>query len=300
MKLTDSRRFLARWSLQAWPKAPINRAPRADASQTPEEVAQTHRRLAEEYERLLEHIRGLPDFSDFLLPPKSASLCNAAVSGPIVVVNTHEDRCDALILLPNSSQVSHVPLPELRVSYVKNAAQIGGVDSGNTMQSVPVGHMKRQHCQGGMKRCRISLGSSGCVLRSPFCAISRSVSRMILVPLCMVLTVGEVASKARAGKMPHITWCLTGRLTFLPIHAAGLYGEKDQPKIFDYVVSSYTPTLTALLNAQTSPFARYGSPRLLAVSQPEAPMQKSLPGTTREVNVIRAFRTKLAVSMLHH
>ena len=91
-------------------------------------------------------------------------------------------------------------------------------------------------------------------------------------------------------KMPHITWCLTGCLTFLPIHASGLYGETNQPKIFDYVVSSYTPTLTALLNVERLDAQRSGKPRLLAVSQPEAPMQIPLPGTTREVNVIRAIR----------
>jgi len=92
--------------------------------------------------------------------------------------------------------------------------------------------------------------------------------------------------------MPHITWCLTGRLTFLPIHAAGLYGDRDQPKNFDYVVSSYTPTLTTLLSARRAPTRRCDGPQLLAVSQPEARMQKPLPGTTREVNVIRSLQNQ--------
>ena len=96
--------------------------------------------------------------------------------------------------------------------------------------------------------------------------------------------------KPVADKMPHITWCLTGCLTFLPIHAAGFYGGMDQPKIFDYVVSSYTPTLTALLSAKHLDARPRNIPRLLAVSQPEAPMQISLPGTSREVNVIHALQ----------
>ena len=90
--------------------------------------------------------------------------------------------------------------------------------------------------------------------------------------------------------MPHVTWCLTGPLTFVPIHAAGHYDAKDQPKIFDYVVSSYTPTLTALLSAKR-PFAHGGGvPRLLAVSQPATPRQRWLPGTVREVNAIQAIQ----------
>ena len=65
--------------------------------------------------------------------------------------------------------------------------------------------------------------------------------------------------------MLHMAWGLTRDLAFLPTH--GLYGEKDQP-IFNYVVSSYTTTLTTLLNIKRPPARRSGNPQLLAVSQP--------------------------------
>jgi CHAT domain-containing protein len=94
--------------------------------------------------------------------------------------------------------------------------------------------------------------------------------------------------KPAANKLPHITWCLAGYLTFLPIHAAGLYGAKDQPKIFDYVVSSYTPTLGALLSAMHRPASGVGT-RLLAVSQPATSHQKPLPGTVHEVDAIQTI-----------
>jgi CHAT domain-containing protein len=93
--------------------------------------------------------------------------------------------------------------------------------------------------------------------------------------------------KPAADKSPHITWCLTGHLTFLPMHSAGLYGAKDQAKIFDYVVSSYTPTLAALLNAKHGRAPGVGIPRLLAVSQPATPYQKPLLGTVHEVDAIQ-------------
>jgi CHAT domain-containing protein len=93
-----------------------------------------------------------------------------------------------------------------------------------------------------------------------------------------------------SGMMPHIAWCLTGPLTFLPIHAAGLYDANDQPKIFDYVVSSYTPTLAALLNAQRGPPRSRQAARLLTVSQPATPGQMRLPGTVDEINVIQTVQ----------
>ena len=82
-------------------------------------VAQAHRRRAEEYDHILARIRNFPSFSDFLRPKKSISLCGAAVSGPVVIVNASSICCDALILLPHSSQVSHVPLPALQISAVQ-------------------------------------------------------------------------------------------------------------------------------------------------------------------------------------
>jgi CHAT domain-containing protein len=93
--------------------------------------------------------------------------------------------------------------------------------------------------------------------------------------------------------MPHITWCLTGPLTFLPIHAAGLYDSKDAPKIFKYAVSSYTPTLSSLLAAKHRLPRRNQTGRLLTVSQPATPGLDPLPGTVAELNAIQTFQSPM-------
>ena len=80
-----------------------------------------------------------------------------------------------------------------------------------------------------------------------------------------------------------IWWCPTGPLAFLPIHAAGLYG-KDQPvgsKLSDFVVSSYTPTLTTLINGLTP--GRSRKEQILAVALPS---ESKLPGTLKELKFI--------------
>jgi tetratricopeptide (TPR) repeat protein len=107
-----------------------------DAPQSLEEVSQAHRRLAEAYDRILRRIRNLPGFGEFLQPEKSASLCSAATSGSVVIVNAHKSGCDALILLPHSSQVSHVPLPRLQVSVAQEMQiLLAGLTRGaNTLQ----------------------------------------------------------------------------------------------------------------------------------------------------------------------
>ena len=87
-------------------------------SQTLEEAARAHHCLADEYDHIVKHIHSFPNFGDFLLPRKSASLCSAAISGPVVIVNAHTTHCDALILHSHSSRVCHVVLPGLQASAV--------------------------------------------------------------------------------------------------------------------------------------------------------------------------------------
>ncbi|KDQ58317.1 hypothetical protein JAAARDRAFT_192906 [Jaapia argillacea MUCL 33604] len=85
----------------------------------------------------------------------------------------------------------------------------------------------------------------------------------------------------------HIWWCATGPLAFLPIHAAGIYDTPDPGNcISDFVISSYIPTLSTLIdNPQvTTPH----SFQLLAVAQPNAPHHSPLPGTRKELELIKS------------
>ncbi|KAF8685079.1 TPR-like protein [Rhizoctonia solani] len=58
------------------------------------------------------------------------------------------------------------------------------------------------------------------------------------------------------------------------------------PAVFNYVVSSYTPTLTALL--ASTPSTLSSAPRVLAIGQANTPKHTPLPGTTTELELIKA------------
>jgi tetratricopeptide (TPR) repeat protein len=75
-----------------------------------EKAAQDHRRLAEKWEALLREVRSLEGFDDFLQPQKFSKLMTAAKAGPVAIINAHESRCDALILLVELNEIVHVPL----------------------------------------------------------------------------------------------------------------------------------------------------------------------------------------------
>ena len=83
--------------------------------------------------------------------------------------------------------------------------------------------------------------------------------------------------------MRRIFWCPTGPFAFLPIHAAGLY-DTNEPgeKASDFVISSYTPTLGALMLPSHDHVATTNL-RILAVPQPDSDGQMQLPGARREI-----------------
>jgi len=68
--------------------------------------------------------------------------------------------------------------------------------------------------------------------------------------------------------------------------------------ISDYVVSSYTPTLAALIGARESHQAHDKYRGLLAISQPNTPGQCELPDTEVELNIINEQASKFGVRLL--
>ena len=96
--------------------------------------------------------------------------------------------------------------------------------------------------------------------------------------------------------LPHIRWCPTGPLAFLPLHAAGAYDTiASGEKLSDYAVSSYTPTLTALLEQKPEMLEDF---QILTVAQPSTPYAKPLPGTEDEVNRVKDLAGNLRVESL--
>ncbi|KAJ7898481.1 CHAT domain-containing protein [Mycena leptocephala] len=104
------------------------------------------------------------------------------------------------------------------------------------------------------------------------------------------------------GAVRGIIW--VGPLIFLPIHAAGLYGKEDffGSKLSDYVISSYTPSLAALIQGfRPTPQPVQGM-QLLAIAQSFADGQSLIPGTRDEIKRIQeCARGKIPVcSLVEH
>jgi hypothetical protein len=72
---------------------------------------------------LLEDIRKQPGFEFFLLPKSYDHLCHASQGGPVVILSSHQDYCDGIIIPNPTSDPVHVPLPNATLQLLKSQGQ---------------------------------------------------------------------------------------------------------------------------------------------------------------------------------
>ena len=103
-------------------------------------------------------------------------------------------------------------------------------------------------------------------------------------------------------KLSHIWWCATGPLTFLPIHAAGIYATsttKAGPILSDFAISSYIPNVRVLTERVNGPqVLDEKKTAFFLISQPATPNLPRIPGTTKEVLAIKQLLENHNVQVL--
>jgi len=268
------------------------------AIETPDGAGQAalrDRRLADQrkdslnaWDALLARIRSQPGFSGFLRSPDIRTLARYAHAGPIVMVSCSPARADALILTDTEDPVRHVPLPELNDEAVyEHANRL--IRAYRTARSRDLRPQTRQQAQNQILETLAWLWNT--------------VAEPVLTHL------GHTEAPDPAAPWPRIWWCPVGLLAYLPLHAAGLYGQgPDTPEspetpespdlsarpqnVADLVVSSYTPTVRALASttdagAVTNAVTEADAATLI-VPVPDLP-GGALPGVATETDAIKAL-----------
>ncbi|KIK58124.1 hypothetical protein GYMLUDRAFT_98321 [Collybiopsis luxurians FD-317 M1] len=230
--------------------------------------------LAAEYHSLLNRIRSLDGFQHFLQPKRLDDLRVAASEGPILFVNVHQKSSDALVLFADGP-VQHVPLPLLSLARVNKLRE----DFLTCLNGRGIRVRALKQVPG------FAVGSMEDILSKLWNNLAK--------PIVSALERCDVGNDVFAGcDLPHVTWCLTGPLAFLPIHAAGMYNasNNDQVALMDRVVSSYAPSIEILLQSRarvTSINPKGSGVEVLAVVQPHAPGHTSIPKTLEEAKLVR-------------
>ncbi|KAG2153595.1 CHAT domain-containing protein [Suillus bovinus] len=175
-----------------------------------------YRRLVQDWNRAAEEIRKIEGFSRFLLSPLFSDLQDAACDGSIIVLIASESSCHAIIVTHKQPPTS-IQLPTNLPKLVK---------------LVPA-------FQEAIKKEAGHKGNQTALIKA-----LRELWDDVVGPV-----VESLSRIARRGS--RIWWCPTSLFNFLPLHAAGECRARGKSLSQQYI-SSYTPSLTALIKARAS------------------------------------------------
>lgn len=224
------------------PDGPDGASPVGAAAER-EQVRARHRALLARWDALLERIRREDGFAGFARAPDVDDLLDQARQGPVVYLNVSMFASHAIAL--TRSGLVMVPLPA--VTLEETVRQIVRLQAAvSPWRSLEEGQQAVTE-----------------VLEWLWDAVTG--------PVLDALDLRRPPPRGRP--WPRVWWVPTGVLSFLPVHAAGYHGTRDDPEprtVLDRVVSSYAPTVRALAAARARPPAA-GPPRPLAVAVPGEP-----------------------------
>ncbi|KAJ7889682.1 CHAT domain-containing protein [Mycena leptocephala] len=222
----------------------------------------SHRKLAEEWQNKLDEIRtSVPGFQDFLRPLPFIRLRRAAAEGPVILLNRSKHGSNALIILKTSRTPVSVPLH-------------GKLSQAGYPVFIHDGPGRLHGSREGLFHADVDQEME---------YLMRDMWQEIVEPIVGVLRSNNVPEMSR------IWWCPTGVLGTLPLHAAGQYqhNTKNLPEIY---ISSYTPTLSALITAREVVSQDRGCPpNLLLVAVHQRPGARRLPGVLAERDMVRSL-----------
>ncbi|MEV6478079.1 CHAT domain-containing protein [Streptomyces sp. NPDC051657] len=222
-------------------------------------------RAATELTATIEEIRDLEGFASFARPPEPEALLATAQSGPIVVFNCDEARCDALLVTSNG--VLHLPLPLLTHAELVSQADLFH----HTLAVVAKPEADWRAQREAQRTLSDILGWLWDVAAEP-----------------VLLALGIGPGSGRGSEPPRVWWSPGGLLGSLPLHAAGHHTGDGDRTVLDRVVSSYTPTIRALRHARRPRPAGGGPGHSLIVAMPNTPGAPPLFGATEEATAVAA------------
>ncbi|QRV83581.1 CHAT domain protein [Ceratobasidium sp. AG-Ba] len=254
----------------------------------------TYRRMTVQWEKLLAQVRQVPSFERFILSKRLAIPSIPGYVGTVVVINVYKNRCDALALRPGTDNAINIPLPALSEKHCLDMRY----DLATALQSNGL------HSRCTSRRPVFGAPSTAEVFERILPMLWLNIVKPILGVLGYLVGILMANVYQHSDKtilkvkgdacLPRVTWCATGNLAFLPLHAAGCY-EVAGERVYDYIVSSYTPTLSALTKPDSPPGKFRG---ILVIGQSSQTSTTPLPGTFDELDNIRELSANLAFTRI--
>ncbi|KAJ7486792.1 CHAT domain-containing protein [Mycena latifolia] len=265
-------------------KTNINELPEADAAKLRQlslvlysGASENPQGIAIERNSLLEEIRSRSGFKYFLRPKPYTEICKAAQNGPVIVLNSNYDHCDAIVLLSPESNPHHVALSQVKVTQLEHQKLL---------------------LKDLLERCNVrSRESNSSRLfgsRETFTSKPSQQAFEDMLAWLWVNIVGPIFKTLESHNIVEgrIWWCPTGAFTGLPMHAAAAS---------DQFIHSYTTSLGALIDGNSKLICSKSSVPtvcIVGVTHRSAGGQLDLPGVEQEIIGVSSIVGKPNVRVL--
>ncbi|MFF7163173.1 CHAT domain-containing protein [Streptomyces sp. NPDC008086] len=190
------------------------------------------RRLAARRDSLIENARAVPGFENLLMPPDLEVLRERLIGHTAVIVSA----AGAAFIVPG--------------------------DYLGSVETVPLRRLTESAARAQVRKLRAAIAD----VKDPACSFDRREQAQLDVHAVLEwlwdTTAGPVLERVGDTRL---WWCPIGVMAALPLHAAGRHRDHAGRTVFDRVVSSYTPSLTALADTVHMPAPRHARPTALAV-----------------------------------
>ncbi|MET9457387.1 CHAT domain-containing protein [Streptomyces canus] len=228
--------------------------------------------------------------ADGRLMLSASALREAASDGPIVVINVSALRCDALIV--QASEPLVVTLPKLTYAEARSTAIRYHECLLATQAATEAFFTAREAAlDGGWEAHQLFLQASTELrnARREVEKVLNDTARWLWETVVQPVKARLVLRAADGVSPPRLWWCPTGPLVGLPLHTASAGPDASAESVLDWVVSSYTPTVTALLSARRSAITQptdASNSTFLLLSLAATPGQSLLPHVEKEAESI--------------
>jgi CHAT domain-containing protein len=235
--------------------------------------------LADQWDELVDQVRALPGFEAFLRPPEIEELRRAAAGGPVVVVNVSQWRCDALLVTDTDTRVVELSAVTHDIVHHHATSYLDALQNYESTASTPA-----------------TMHTAEQAITVTLEWLWDAIAQPVLTEL------GHEQDPDLDQAWPRVWWCPTGPLAVLPLHAAGYHDPAHKhcgDSVLDRAVSSYIPTLRALIQAHTTHPRAVSTDthsQLLIVALRHTPGQPELPSVDRERDLlVRLFPSRHAL-----
>jgi len=208
-------------------------------------VVVRHRELLAKRNELISKIQTLPGLEGFSETPTFDTLRSAAAHGPVVIINHSKWRSDILIVLHDA----HPSLITTTNAFYNHATELRNRLL-RTRKQYPLESRQYQRA-----------------LRS----VLKSLYKLVGQPVIEELRRLKIPEQSR------IWWCPTSVFCSLPLHAMGPIPSNDGVPCYfsDLYIPSYTPTLSALIEARKHSKSSSEKPSVLLVANPDGAMKQA-------------------------